>query len=147
MYIHDSTNEPQGFNLVRDFGLSKKHAELLGSRLNEKHMLKPGTTFSWFRNWESDFKKYFVKEGALVYCSDIPNLIKKMGVEYKSSDWRLFTDASKRSLKGVLLHNGNLYSSVPVAHSIEMKETYNNLRHFWNSINYSHHKWPKLQES
>ena len=90
--MNHKMNQAELNNFVRDLVLSKKHAELLGSRLNEKHLLKPGTIFSWFRNRESDFKKYFVKEGALVYCNDIPNLIKKMGVKYKSSDWRLFID-------------------------------------------------------
>lgn len=29
----------------------------------------------------------------------------------------------KTSLKGVLLHNGNTYASLPVAHSVHMKES------------------------
>jgi len=42
----DSTNEPHPFNqvelnnVVRDLELSQKDAELLGSRLNEKHLLQ-----------------------------------------------------------------------------------------------------------
>jgi len=70
--------------LVRDLSLSKKDAELLGSRLNEKHLLKPSTTLYWYRNKKENFMKYFVKEDLLVYCYDIENLINKMGIEYKS---------------------------------------------------------------
>jgi hypothetical protein len=50
-----------------------------------------------------------------------------LGVEYKTGEWRLFIDSSKRSLKVVLLHNGNLLASVPVVHSVHLKETYENL--------------------
>jgi hypothetical protein len=33
----------------------------------------------------------------------------------------------KKSLEGILLHNGKKYASVPVADSIHLKETYENL--------------------
>ena len=77
VYMPSSTDKPQTFtqgeinNLVRDLGLSKKHAELLGSRLHEKHLLKASVTFSWYRQREDDFKKFFEKEDLLVYCHDI----------------------------------------------------------------------------
>ena len=47
--------------------------------------------------------------------------------EYFPHDWRLFIDSSKRSLKCVLLHNGNKLDSIPIAHSTKMKEDYNNI--------------------
>ena len=34
------------------------------------------------------------------------------------NDWQLFLDSSKRSLKRVLLHNGNVYRAVPIGHSV-----------------------------
>ena len=43
--------------------------------------------------------------------------------------------------KAVLLHNGNLIPSVPVAHSIILKETYDNLAFILESIKYADHKW------
>jgi hypothetical protein len=67
-------------------------------------------------------------EGQLVFCCDIPALIHQLGEEtYDPNDWRLFIDSSKGSLKAVLLHNGNKFASIPVAHSIHLKETYENL--------------------
>ena len=45
-------------------------------------------------------------------------------VQYQPEDWRLFIDRSKRSLKSVLLHNGNRFASVPLAHSTTLKEKY-----------------------
>ena len=52
-----------------------------------------------------------------------------MGVEnYSPDDWRLFIDSSKRSLKCVLLHNGNEFGSIPIAHSTKAKETYESVK-------------------
>jgi MarR-like DNA-binding transcriptional regulator SgrR of sgrS sRNA len=64
-----------------------------------------------------------------------------LGVEYKTDEWRFFIDSSKRSLKGVLLHNGNRLASVPVAHSVHLKETCENLEQLLEKINYKPHQW------
>ncbi|GFW81457.1 uncharacterized protein TNCV_2881361 [Trichonephila clavipes] len=56
-------------------------------------------------------------------------------------EWRVFIDWSKRSLKAVLLHNGNRYASVPVGHSVHLKECYENLEFILNKLSYSDHKW------
>ena len=54
----------------------------------------------------------------MVYCHNVPGLLLHMGVEkYCADDWRLFIDSSKKSLKCVLLHNGNKYASIPIGHS------------------------------
>ncbi len=53
----------------------------------------------------------------------------KLGIEeYKPEEWSLFIDSSKRSLICVLLHNGNLYGSVPLAHSTTLKEKYEEIK-------------------
>ena len=39
-----------------------------------------------------------------------------------------FTDSPKVSLKAVLLHNGNMFPSIPLAHAIHMEEMYDNLQ-------------------
>lgn len=77
-----------------------------------------------------------------MYCNNIPRLVMKLEADkYDSTSWRLFIDSSKRSLKGVLLHNGNIYASVPVAHSVHLKETYENLQLLLNKIKYDEYKW------
>lgn len=139
--------EPKLFNqielndLVRDLGLTKEKAELLGSRLKEKNLLTVGTNIYVYRKREQQFSQFFEQEGDLVYCSDIPALINEFGIEYKKEDWRLFIDSSKTSLKAVLLHNGNMYASIPVGHSVHMKESYENLEIVLNKIDYSAHGW------
>jgi hypothetical protein len=81
-------------------------------------------------------------EGQLVFCCDIPALIHQSGEEtYDPNYWRLFIYSSKRSLKSVLLHNGNKFASIPVAHSIHLKETYENLQAVLEKIKYPEHEW------
>ena len=46
---------------------------------------------------KKNFRQYFKSEKSLVYCSDIPDLLKEMGIEdYNKNDWRLFIDSSKK---------------------------------------------------
>ncbi|GBM13360.1 hypothetical protein AVEN_159779-1 [Araneus ventricosus] len=98
-------------------------------------------SFSWFRNREKEFISFFSQAGELVYCSNIPGLIASFKVQYKPDEWRLFIEASKRGLKTVLLHNGNEYDSVPVGHSVHLKECYENLDFILNQLSYLDHKW------
>ena len=46
-------------DLVRDLNLSKESAEILGSRLDERNLLAPGTTFAWYRHREQKFTSFF----------------------------------------------------------------------------------------
>ena len=100
--------------LVRDLGLPKDKSELLGSRLQERNLLSPGTTFSWYRHREQSLIKYFSEGDNYVFCNDVSNFMQKLGVLYDASQWRLFFDSSKTSLKGVLLHNSNEYASISI---------------------------------
>ena len=64
-----------------------------------------------------------------------------MGLKYDALEWRLFIDSSNRSLKAVLLNNGNKFSSIPVGHSVEMKESHNSMESLLSALNYQEHKW------
>jgi hypothetical protein len=48
---------------------------------------------------------------------------------------------SKRCLKAVLLNNGNNLASITIAHSVHLKETYENLRIVLEKIKYHKHNW------
>ena len=50
-----------------------------------------------------------------------------MGITYAYLDWRLFIDSSNKSLKAVLLYNGNRVASIPIGYSISISENYNNM--------------------
>ena len=102
-------------DLTKDFNLSKESSELLASRLKEINLLQPGTLITFYEKCQIEFLPYFTQENDIVYGNNVAGLLRQLGVQqYDPQDWRLFIDSSKRSLKCVLLHNGNLYGSVPL---------------------------------
>ncbi|KAI6651194.1 hypothetical protein LOD99_14548 [Oopsacas minuta] len=143
----DELLEPQTFtqgelnDLVRDLDLSKDKAELLASRLKQKNLLDKDVLVSHYRKRNFDLTQYYTTDGPVCYCNDIEGLYANLLQEHSSSDWCLFIDSSKRSLKAVLLHNGNLKPGVPIAHSVYLKETFVNLQEVLDAIQYRTHKW------
>lgn len=82
--------------------------EPLVSPLKEKNWLESGTLVTYHRNRDADFLPFFKQTTDLVYFSDLEQVLLPLVVgQYNASDWRLFIDSSKRSLKFVLLHNTN----------------------------------------
>jgi len=65
-------------DLIRKLQLTIEKSELLGSRLREKNMLASGVKFSWYRNREKEFRKYYAQEDQLVFCTDIRNLLHQL---------------------------------------------------------------------
>ena len=80
-------------------------------------------------------------DGPLSYCCDLTSLFEKLGEDHIASEWRLFLDSSKRILKAVLLHNGNVKPSIPIAHSVQLKESYESIEIVLNAIQYNKYKW------
>ena len=64
-----------------------------------------------------------------------------IGIPCISREWRLFIDSSSKSLKAVLLHNGRKYPSLPPAHSVYLKETYENVKTVLNVLKYDQYNW------
>ena len=52
-----------------------------------------------------------------------------------------FFDSSVRSLKCVLLHNGNKYASIPIGHSISMREEYDSIKQILEKVAYLEYQW------
>ena len=135
-------NQPELNDLVRDFGLSKAAAELLASRLKEKNLLDPSTKVSYFRKRDQMFVDFFSEDNRFVYCNNVAGLLSQLGIaSYTPADWRLFLDSSKRSLKCVLLHNGNVYGAVPVGHSVHLREEHNDIKLVIDLLRYHEHNW------
>ena len=61
--------------------------------------------------------------------------------EYNPQEWRLFIDSSVRSLKCVLLLNGNKYASIPIGHSISMREEYDSIKQILEKVAYLKYLW------
>lgn len=72
----------------------------------------------------------------MIFRWDIERLFSFFNITYDQSEWRLFIDSSKCSLKDVLLYNGNLFGSIPVAHSVNLKEICENLKALLKYVNY-----------
>lgn len=134
-------NQEELSDLTRDLALTKGQAELLGSRLKQWNLLLPGTRISNFRFRHIHLAQFFAKDDDICYCSDVNGVMQYLGQEHKVDEWRLFIDSSKNSLKGVLLHNGNVLASIPVAYSQHMKETYDNMRVLLTKIKYTTFHW------
>jgi hypothetical protein len=128
-------------DLVRDLSLAKQQAEVLASRLQGWNLLAPETRVSTFRNRHEKFSPFYKKEGNFCFCSDVIGLMNEFGCHYDPEEWRLFIDASKVSLKAVLLFNNNSKPSVPIAHAVEEKETHETMRTLLTLIKYEEHKW------
>lgn len=128
-------------DLVRDLALTKGQAELLGSRLKEFNLLSPGTRTSQFRHRRKELVQFFAMSDNMCYCTDIQGLMSSLGVEHSTEAWRLFIDSSKASLKAVLLHNGNMYASVPVGYYSHLKETYETMSLLLEKIRYRDYNW------
>ena len=63
----------------------------------------------------------------------------ELGYQLDSDGWRQFIDSSKTSLKAVLLHYRNVKPSIPVAHAVNKKKTYETMKTCLKAINYSKH--------
>ncbi|GFO50462.1 hypothetical protein PoB_007696700 [Plakobranchus ocellatus] len=128
-------------DLCRDLYLSQRQSEILASRLKEWNLVQAGVKSSGFRQRGADAASFFSTKDSLCFCSDIKGLFGYLGMNHDPAEWRLFIDSSKRSLKAVLLHNGNKYSSVPVGHSVHLTENYENMKILLNAIKYSEYQW------
>ena len=135
-------NQLQLNDLIRDLYFPKQSAELLASRLQEKNLLHPGTNVTFYRKKEEELLKYFTFEDGLVFCNDIHYLLLDLGLlECKPAEWRLFINSSKQSLKCALLHNGNKFGSIPIGHSVTLKENYENTKLILDKLKYHEHHW------
>ena len=128
-------------DLVRDLDLRKNSAELIASRLKNRHLLVPGTVVSFYGKRETDLVQFFRMEDEFVFCDDINGLLNAMCCEYEPVEWRLFIDSSKRSLQCILLYRENVFASIPIGHSFRMKESYDSVKQLLQKLKYSEHNW------
>ena len=87
------------------------------------------------------FLQFIFKRWRAFFCNYIFKLIHTLLGNYDPNDWRLLIDSTKKSIKAVLLHIGNILPSVPIAYLTTMKETFQNLQFMLEKICYSEHNW------
>ena len=82
-----SSNEPhlltQGDlnDILHDFNLSKKQAEILGSRLKGWNLLCQDTKVCFYRGHHEEVKDFFSQEDGVVFCNDVCSVIEVLGHE------------------------------------------------------------------
>jgi hypothetical protein len=113
--------------LVHRLNLSKNEAKILASRFKGWNLLQQGTKVCFLATARINLNVFFSQENDIVFCNDICSVMEVLGHQHNTPEWRLFIDSSKVSLKAVLLHNGNKYQSVPLAHAFNIQESYENL--------------------
>jgi hypothetical protein len=79
--------------------------------------LDKGVKITLYRYRQKNLEEFFTMEGTPVACKVLDVLFKALNMSHCSDEWRLFIDSSKVSL---LLHNGNVLPSIPVAHAFGM---------------------------
>jgi hypothetical protein len=82
----------------------------------------------FYRGRHEEFKDFFSQEDSVMFCNDMCSFMEVLGHEYNPDQWRLFIVSSKMSLKAVLLHHGNVFPSVPLAHAAKMNESYESMK-------------------
>ena len=138
-------------DLIRDLGLTKSGAELIASRLNEWNLLGDDCKSTAYSKRHLEFSVHFDVIEELCYCKDssitskwtgkVEGLFCAVGIDHDPTQWRLFIDSSTKSLKAVLLYNDNIYPSISLAYSLQMKEDYENVKQLFIKINYAQFKW------
>ena len=86
-------------------------------------------------------KEFFSQDSNVVFCNDVSSVIEALGHQHDSTNLRLRTDSSKVSLIAVMLRNWNKFPTVPLAHTTNMKESYENMKLLLEKIQYEMHAW------
>ena len=131
-------------DLIRDLGLTKSNAELLTSRLKQWNLLDESMHVTDQRKRHQAFSNFFSWQDGLCFCNNVAGLFEAIGITYNPSEWRLFIDSSSESLKAVLLHNGNNYPSLPMAHSADHKENYTSVKMLLSALKYDDYGWEAI---
>jgi len=128
-------------DLIRDLELTKEKSEILASRMKQHGFLNPNVKTAIYRSRHEKFSKFFTKQDSICFCNNIGALFNELNVDHKPMEWRLFIDGSKESLKVVLLHNGNEKPSLPIAHAVNTKESYETMEALLKLIKYNEFQW------
>jgi len=129
--------------IAKDLNLSQNRMIMLTQHLKATNILAPDVRIYAARGRQREFLQFFTRNesNSFVHCHNIAGLMSSLGYTYEAKDWRLFIDASKSSLKAVLLYIDNSKSPVPVALNLNTKETYESLKQILDSVNYYEHMW------
>jgi len=98
--------------------------------------LDEGLKITLYRYRHKNLEEFFTTEGNILACKDVDVLFQALNMSHCSDEWRLFIDSSKVSLKAVILLNGNLLPSIPVAHAFGIKESDDSMKQLLQYTSY-----------
>lgn len=118
--------------------LWKDASECLVSKLNDKNLLEYSTKITVYRTRENDLFS-LTQEHNLTFYLDIEVSWKKWDSNNIMPIIDVYLLTGPAYFKIVLLHNGNKFGSVQIAHSTVMKGEYETI--VLQSIKYQEHRW------
>lgn len=121
--------------------LTKEKSQFLTSRLKESNLLEKCVKITLYRKLTEGLISLFTTKKDLCFCINITKHFEQLEMLYDNTNWRLFIDSSKDSIKEVLLHNGTTLPSVPTAYITAMEELYENLKVIIANIQQDDHNW------
>nr|XP_022900293.1 uncharacterized protein LOC111413523 [Onthophagus taurus] len=119
----------------------RTHGLLILSRLQQWNYLHPTTRVTVYRNRGEAFVQFFTKDQGICYCNNVQRLFDELKIDHNPSEWRLFIDSSKNSVKTALLYNGNTLPTIPLAHAVNVKEIYVRISEVSTLIRYNAFEW------
>lgn len=85
-------------DLIRDLRLSKKSAEMMGSRMQQFHFLDDDVSTTAIRKPKDTLSCFDINaDGKIAYCKDVDGLFQVLGHDHDPNEWRLFIDGSTES--------------------------------------------------
>jgi len=102
------------------------------------------------RKRHETLSNFFSRQDGLCFCNNVAGLFEAIFITCNPCEWRLFIDSSSRrlfidssfrSLKAVLLQNGNNYPSLSMAHSVYLKEDYASVKMLLSALKYDDYGW------
>lgn len=117
--------------------------KILKLKISKKNLIEKGVKESLGVKKVHFYNTFNVKvDLCIAIAHNVHGLMEELGIPtYNATDWRLFTDSSKRSLKCVLFHNGNLFGAVPIGYSVSLREEYEDIKRAIDLLQYNMHKW------
>ena len=126
--------------MIKDLNLSREGVQVLTLRFKEWNLLIDNCKVGVQKTRHKEYSKFYSVEEDLCFCKDVESLFGAIGIDHILSEGRLFIDSSVKSLKAVLLHNGNAWPLIPVGHSTHIKEDYINVKILLNKIGHKNFK-------
>ena len=118
--FRDATEESNSYypnqedlnDLIRDLGLSKLSGDLLTSKLKQWNLPGESVRISGHKKCHLNSLSFFTRQNELCFCHKDTSVFEAIGISLNPKEKQLFIDSSCRSLKALLLHNGDMYLSL-----------------------------------